>query len=243
MNDRASCPVLLLATRSAGKLRELVPLLEQAGFTAETLVDAGLPEHADEGSIEAYDSFEANALAKARWFARLAPGRIVIADDSGLTVDALDGAPGVRSKRWSRPPATLAGVELDAFNNWYLRQRLDRARGVGATSPASYVCVAAAVGPRGELVARGETAGEIIAEPRGDGGFGYDPLFASIDLSGRTFAEASRAEKASVSHRGRAFRELLRELRRVLALAGETGLPSRTPKNVQSAVDPLGQAG
>lgn len=235
--------VLLLATRSAGKLRELVPLLDEAGFTAETLVDAGLPERDGEASIEVFGSFEENARAKAMWFAGLAPGRVVLADDSGLTVDALGGAPGVHSKRWSCPPASLDGAALDAFNNRHLRQRLEQARGIGATSTAAYVCAAAAVWPGGELVTRGETAGEIIAQPRGGGGFGYDPIFASDDLGGRTFAEASREEKAAVSHRGRAFRELLHRLRQALAGEPAIGLPSRTTKIVATAVDPLGRAG
>ena len=211
-----SRPVLLLATRSAGKLRELVPLLEEAGFSAETLLEAGILEEKGELSIEAFDSFEENALAKARWFAHRAPGRIVVADDSGLTVAALGGAPGVASKRWSSAPAELVGHHLDEFNNRYLRARLDQMPGVGATSPAAYVCVAAAVWKDGQLLRRGDTHGQIVAAPRGNGGFGYDPLFASDDLDGRTFGEASREEKAGVSHRGRAFRELLRALRDAL---------------------------
>ncbi len=204
--------MLLLATRSSGKLRELLPLLEEAGFAAQTLLDVGLPEEADEAGIERWDTFEDNALAKARWFAARAPGRVVVADDSGLEVAALKGAPGVASKRWSHPPAGLEGEALDDFNNRYLRARLDQAGGVGAVSDAAYVCVAAAVWPSGQLIVRGETTGVIVASPRGSSGFGYDPFFAAADLGGRTFAEASREEKAAVSHRGRAFRALLEAL-------------------------------
>jgi XTP/dITP diphosphohydrolase len=200
---------LLLATRSAGKLRELLPLLAEAGFEAETLDDAGIPEQRDEDSLEAFDTFEANALAKARWFARLAPGRIVLADDSGLVVDALGGRPGVQSKRWSNRP-DLAGVALDEANNALLVHALEAVP--EGKRGARYICAAACVRGNLELVAVGETAGEILRGPRGAGGFGYDPYFLSADL-GKGFAEVTREEKAAVSHRGRAFRALLAQLR------------------------------
>ena len=204
-------PRLLLATRSQGKLRELLPLLAQAGFEAETLDDAGIAERPEEDALEVFDSFEANALAKARWFAALAPGRVVLADDSGLAVDALGGRPGVASKRWSNRP-DLTGVALDEENNALLQRELagvpDGARG------ARYLCAAAAaVAPGHVIVALGETSGEILTTPRGTGGFGYDPFFLSTDL-GKTFGEATRGEKDGVSHRGRAFRALLERLRR-----------------------------
>ena len=198
---------LLIATRSEGKLRELRPLLEAHGWTACTLAMLGVPEAPEEDGLEAFDTFEANAVAKARHFAALT-GWPVLADDSGLAVDALDGRPGVHSKRWSGR-SDLSGTALDAENNAFLQRALEdaAARGRGERS-ARYVCVMAAV--RGGEVshARGETSGVLLHAPRGSGGFGYDPYFLS-DALGRTFAEVPREAKAAVSHRGRALRQLL----------------------------------
>ncbi len=201
---------LVLATRSAGKLRELMPLLEAHDCIGETLDAIGVEESVEEDTLEVHATFEANALAKARYFAKRT-GRIVLADDSGLAVDALDGRPGVHSKRWSGR-ADLSGAALEAENNRFLQEALREAARFGRDErTARYVCAAAAVGPGGALVVRGETTGTLLAAARGDGGFGYDPYFLSDDL-GQTFAEVSKAEKASVSHRGRAFRELLARL-------------------------------
>lgn len=200
---------LVLATRSAGKLRELEPLLAQHGWTAVTLETLGVPATADEDALEAFATFEENALAKARHFATVT-GRVVVADDSGLTVDALDGRPGVHSKRWSG--SRLEGAALDAFNNAFLQERLAEAEQRGRVSrEAAYVCAAACAWPGGERWALGETRGQLLRAPRGDGGFGYDPYFFSYDLEA-TFAEVERDRKAAVSHRGRAFRALLAEL-------------------------------
>jgi XTP/dITP diphosphohydrolase len=199
---------LLLATRSEGKLRELVPLLADAGFEAETLDAAGIPAAPEEDELEGFDTFEANALAKARWFAVRAPGRVVLADDSGLVVDALGGGPGVASKRWSNRP-DLAGAELDEANNALLQRQL--AEVPDDERSARFRCAAAAVWAGGELVETGETAGVITRLPQGAGGFGYDPYFFSADLE-KSFGEATRAEKDGVSHRGRAFRALLERL-------------------------------
>lgn len=224
---------LLLATRSEGKLRELLPMLERAGFGAETLSSAGIAEEADEDALEIHGTFEANALAKARWFASRVPGRIVLADDSGLVVPALGGAPGVRSKRWGNAPASLSSAEVDAVNNAHLLRELSRVEAADGSAPlsraASYVCVAAAVrcstpndasGAPFELWARGETGGMLLSAPRGREGFGYDPYFMSDELGGRTFAEESRTEKEGVSHRGRAFRALLAALAERVRLLG-----------------------
>ncbi|MBY0492401.1 MAG: non-canonical purine NTP pyrophosphatase [Gemmatimonadaceae bacterium] len=198
---------VVLATRSAGKLRELLPLLAEAGCVGRTLEDLGLPESDAEEALEVHDTFEANALAKARYFAALT-GLVVLADDSGLAVDALDGRPGVRSKRWSGR-ADLHGTALDAENNRFLQVALSEAARFGREErTARYVCAAAGVGPGGSLVVRGETCGVLLTAPRGAGGFGYDPYFLSDDL-GQTFAEVERDAKAAVSHRGRAFRGLL----------------------------------
>jgi len=203
---------LLLATRSAGKVRELLALSEAFGWAVETLADAGVTEDAAEDALEDADTFEGNALAKARWFAARTQ-RVVLADDSGLAVDALSGRPGVHSKRWSGRD-DLSGVLLDAENITLLQRELTAAADRGVRSRrARYVCAAACVWPGGDVVVRGETEGLILAHPRGEGGFGYDPVFFSDDL-GCTFAEASLAQKAEVSHRGRAFRQLLHELSR-----------------------------
>ena len=199
---------LLVATRSVGKVRELLPLLAAHGWAAESLATAGIPETIEEEALECFATFEANALAKARWFAARSGGRVVLADDSGLEVDALGGAPGVRSKRWSERP-DLMGEALDAANNARLLQALEA---VGADAPsarrARYVCAAACVWPGGELVQRGETAGVVLPAPVGAGGFGYDPYLWSDEL-GATFAQVDREAKAAVSHRGRAIRALL----------------------------------
>lgn len=192
----------LLATRSAGKLRELEPLFRRAGIQVMTLEGAGIVESPDESAIEAFPTFEENALAKARYFHDRS-GLPTFADDSGLEVHALNGEPGVRSKRWSGRD-DLAGVALDGANNARLLQAL---RGVPSRR-ARYVCVAALVTSTEALVRRGEVEGEIVEKARGRGGFGYDPLFFSTEL-GVTFGEASLREKERVSHRGRAFRELL----------------------------------
>jgi XTP/dITP diphosphohydrolase len=198
-------PVLLLATRSEGKLRELRPMFEAAGLAVADLRDAALPASPDEDAVESFDTFEANALAKARYFFALT-GRPTVADDSGLAVTALDGKPGVRSKRWSGR-SDLSGQALDDANNARL---LDELRDL--QSPAArYVCAAAYCDGAREVVTRGETTGSIVREPHGAHGFGYDPYFFSDEL-GATFGESSRESKEGVSHRGRAFRALIERL-------------------------------
>jgi len=199
----------ILATRNAGKLRELRALFATHAIEVIDLREAGVSEDpVAEDAVEAFDTFEENALAKARYFSARVPGRIVVADDSGLAVDALGGEPGVRSKRWSGR-ADLHGAELDASNNALLLSRL----GEGADPKARFVCAAAWSDGVRELVVRGEVAGHIVREARGAHGFGYDP-HVYIEELGMTLAEATVAEKERVSHRGRAFVRLLEELRR-----------------------------
>jgi XTP/dITP diphosphohydrolase len=176
------------------------------------LAEAGVPESPDEDALEAFSTFEENALAKARYF-HARTGRPTVADDSGLAVVALGGGPGVLSKRWSGR-TDLSGQALDDENNRLLMERL---RGV-ADRRACYVCAAAFVDDERALIARGEVHGQIVDEPRGAQGFGYDPFFFSGEL-GRTFGEADRASKERVSHRGRAFRALLGQVAR------EVGVP------------------
>jgi len=196
-------PALLLATRSAGKLRELLPLCAARGIEALGLEAAGIVESRVEDELEMLDTFEGNALAKARHFFEQT-GIPTAADDSGLVVPALGGQPGVKSKRWSGRP-DLSGRALDEENNRLLIERL---RGV-ADRRAYYVCAAAYVDGNREIVRRGEVHGRIVDVPRGDQGFGYDPYFEAEELNGRTFGEASREEKETVSHRARAFGALL----------------------------------
>jgi XTP/dITP diphosphohydrolase len=202
---------IVLATRSAGKIRELTALLAGAGFQSETLDALGLAEEPAEEGIEAFDTFLENARAKARWFAARLPGRVVLAEDSGLVVDALDGAPGVRSKRWSGSAAT--GLALDHANNAALVRAL-AAVGDAAARRARYVCVAVVVSGASEWIGEGRVEGRITISPRGTGGFGYDPHFESDEL-GKTFGEASSEEKARVSHRARAVRAVLAAYARV----------------------------
>lgn len=197
---------VVLATRSAGKRRELAAMLAAAGWEARTLDEIGVPEDSAEAAIEAFDTFESNVTAKAAWFFARCGGRPVLADDSGLVVPALGGRPGVHSK-WFAGRHDLTGAALDAANNAAL---------VAAIMPladrrAHYVCVMAWRDGAGTRLARGETHGVLRPTPAGAGGFGYDPYFVSDEL-GMTFAEATREAKAGVSHRGRALRGLLATL-------------------------------
>jgi XTP/dITP diphosphohydrolase len=197
----------ILATRNPGKLRELRALFDGAGIEVVDLEQAGIPELPEEEGVEAYDTFEENALAKARYFAERAGGRTVVADDSGLEVLALGGEPGVRSKRWSGR-TDLEGAELDASNNALLLSRL----GHLPDWRARFVCVAAWCGAGETVAARGEVPGTIVERPEGQEGFGYDPHFHATEL-GMTLGQATVAEKQGVSHRGRAFSALLEALR------------------------------
>ena len=197
---------VLIGTRNSGKLHELLPIFSAAGVLVTTPDALGLPETPEEEHIESYDTFEENALAKARWFFEVT-GVPSVADDSGLAVAALGGRPGVRSKRYSGR-LDLRGQALDDANNAMLQQEL----GSHVDRSAHFVCAAAYVDGERALVSRGETLGEVTVEPRGEEGFGYDPYFLAAEL-GRTFGESGRAEKEGVSHRGRAFRALLRQMR------------------------------
>ncbi len=201
----------VVATRSRGKLAELLPILAAHGVTALSLDDAGATAHPDEDGIEVHDSFESNALAKARYFAARS-GRPCLADDSGLCIDALDGAPGVRSRRFAADigHAAAQGCDEDTANN---EAMLDACWDSGRAPPwpAHYACAAAFCDGVRELVVMARTDGVIMPERDGTGGFGYDPFFISNDL-GMSFAQATREAKARVSHRGRAFAALLARL-------------------------------
>ena len=194
---------LLIATRNRGKLEEIREFLAGLPLAVIGLGGAGeVPEVEETG-----ETYAENALIKAR-AATAATGLAAVADDSGLEVDALGGAPGVRSARFAGPGAT------DADNNQLLLARL---AGVPAAGRAArFVCTAALVLPGdGEIATRGEVAGRILEAPRGRGGFGYDPLFF-YEPFGLTFGEAEPAAKNRVSHRGRAFRALTARVRVML---------------------------
>lgn len=193
---------LVLATRSAGKIRELRALCDALGVQTETLDECGIAEVPEEEGIEVFDSFLGNAEAKARYFAARLPGRVVLAEDSGLEVEALGGRPGVHSKRWANTTST--GAALDAANNAALLRALDGVE----DRRARYRCVAVCLDGARRWVAEGVVEGRITHEGRGTGGFGYDPFFESVEL-GVTFGEASAAAKASVSHRALAVKAVL----------------------------------
>jgi XTP/dITP diphosphohydrolase len=181
---------ILLATGNQHKLVEV----------QEILGPAYAVEAHDPGVEETGGTFEENALLKARALAA-GRGELAVADDSGIEIDHLGGAPGIHSARWTEE------------GDWIPRV-LRELQGVQpAERTCRYVCAAAAVWPDGrEAVVRGEVEGVVVDAPRGDGGFGYDPIVAPVEGDGRTFGELSAAEKHAISHRSRAFRALLAHL-------------------------------
>jgi XTP/dITP diphosphohydrolase len=204
-------PRLVIATRSEHKLRELRDLLGLDRAELVSLDDLGVAGEPVEDGL----TFETNARIKARFAAR-ATGLPALADDSGLEVDALGGRPGVRTRRYAGPNAT------DAENNAKLLQELEGLP--WGQRDARYVCVLALAlpppaGDRGGALQietrRGTTRGRIATAPRGDAGFGYDPIFepAREASGGRTFGEYSQSEKDAISHRGRAARRMVPVLR------------------------------
>lgn len=185
--------IVLIATTNPGKFSEIRFILDGLPIKLCTLADfPSLPEPHEHGS-----TFAENARLKAIYYAR-ATGVLTVAEDSGLEIDALDGAPGVHSARYN------GGTYAEKFEHLY---RELRARGA-TDSPAQFVCALAVA--RGEEVifeACGTVEGRIAVTPRGQGGFGYDPIFF-YPPCGRTLAELSKQDKAVVSHRGKAFRKL-----------------------------------
>jgi XTP/dITP diphosphohydrolase len=199
---------ILLATRNRHKLKEVREIFEGTGFTVVSTdeLDATLPEVEEDG-----DTFRANADKKARTLAQLT-GRITIADDSGIEVDFLGGAPGVYSARF----AGVDGHGADAANNRLLIQKLQGVPREERT--ARYRCAIALVTPAGEArYTDGTVEGYIVDEPLGDGGFGYDGHFGVTgDAAGRTMAQLSAGEKHAISHRGEALRKVLPLLRELI---------------------------
>jgi XTP/dITP diphosphohydrolase len=193
---------LVVASANPDKVAEIAAVLEAAGVELEPRPDSVAEV------VEDADTLEGNARLKAVAIAD-AVGAAAVADDTGLEVDALDGAPGVWSARFAGEQASYAD------NVAKLLAELER---VGAVAPlqrrARFRTVALVRWPDGsELVVDGAVEGHIGMEARGDGGFGYDPVFVPDDSGGRTFAEMAPTEKHAVSHRGRAFRALAAALR------------------------------
>lgn len=203
---------ILLATRSEGKLAEMREIFKDLNVSVTDLRSLGVPELPEEESLEEFPTFEENALAKARYFFKRT-GIPTIGDDSGLMIDALGGAPGVITKRWSGR-SDISGRELDRVNNEKLVREMRRLEegGRSVTRAGKYVSVAAFVDGTHEIVRRGEISGEVIDAPRGSMGFGYDPHFHAPDLGG-TFAESTVENTARNSHRSRAMRALVSALR------------------------------
>jgi XTP/dITP diphosphohydrolase len=195
---------LVLASGNPGKLREFQQMLAPLGIEVVPQSALGVPD-----AGEPHGTFVENALAKARHACRHA-GLPAFADDSGICVDALGGEPGVRSARYAEPPSA-GREEQDRRNNQKLVAELDGRRDRGA----HYYCVIVLVRRPGDpepLIAEGRWRGEVIATPRGAGGFGYDPHFLLPQL-GRTAAELEPDEKNAISHRGRAIARLVEQLR------------------------------
>jgi XTP/dITP diphosphohydrolase len=202
--NRKSMKRVLIATSNPGKIRDFAGAAAVHGIEIASLPNfASLPLVVEDGT-----TFEENARKKAEQYSRHAPGQIVLADDSGLEVDALNGAPGVHSARYAaEEPHKAENNTDDEENNARVLREL---RGISAEKRTGrFVCVIAAARD-GETLAvfHGKAEGVILDSPRGKNGFGYDPLFYFPQIQ-KTFAELTAEEKAGYSHRGKAFREFL----------------------------------
>lgn len=197
----------VLATRNSHKATELKRILEELNLDCELLTVADFPGAPEVEETES--SFEGNALLKARALVKFT-GLAAIADDSGISVDALDGNPGVLSARWSGALENVDQANLDLV----LKQVKDvptESRG------AKFVCAAVAVFPDGqEMVAIGEMLGHLLNAPTGENGFGYDPIFAPQGFEIST-AQMSAAEKDAISHRGKALNQLAHQISEVIS--------------------------
>ena len=193
----------LLATRNSHKVREISDLLGGLGIELSSLGDLGIGDLSGEEDVEVFPSFEQNALAKAHFYRRRT-GMDVIADDSGLCVDALGGAPGVRSRRFAADHS-MDRPDQDEANNDCLLHLLDGVK--EEERGAHYRCAIACVASCRTLVVAGRVYGRITPRRRGTGGFGYDPLFQPAGQDG-TFGELPPDVKARISHRAEAIRSL-----------------------------------
>jgi XTP/dITP diphosphohydrolase len=199
---------LYVATTNPGKLRDFTAAAEAEGIAIQPL--PGLKDIPAPAEDE--PDFEGNARVKAVHYSRYLPGEIVLADDSGLEVDALGGEPGVRSARYAEDAGlVIYPLSTDERNNLYLLAQLKDMP--GERREARYRCVLAAARD-GEclLTAEGTVEGEVLTVPRGGGGFGYDPLFYLCELS-KTMAEIDLVTKHRLSHRGKALRALVARMR------------------------------
>lgn len=192
---------LVLASNNPGKLREFSALLSPLGFDVVPQGELGVPE-----AEEPFATFVENALTKARHAARLT-GMPALADDSGICVEALDGAPGVYSARYAQ---TVGKPKSDAANNAHLISQLAGKLNRRAHYYCVLVMVRHADDPR-PIIAEGIWAGEVVDAPRGNGGFGYDPHFL-LPSVGKTAAELSAEEKNTIRHRALALQELVARL-------------------------------
>jgi len=195
---------VLIATSNAGKLRDFAGAARPHGVEIAAIPNfANLPLVVEDGT-----TFEENARKKAQEYSTAAPGSVVVADDSGLEIDALQGAPGVHSARYAAEEPHKAGANTDdELNNARVLREL---WGVPLEQRGGqFVCVLAAARDGQTLaIFRGTARGRILDEARGTNGFGYDPLFFFPSI-GKTFAELSAEEKSRYSHRGEAFRKFL----------------------------------
>jgi XTP/dITP diphosphohydrolase len=200
---------LFVATTNPGKLRDFAAAAETSDVSFQPLPGLNqIPAPAEDEP-----TFEGNARTKAVYYSRFVPGEMVLADDSGLEVDALNGRPGVRSARYAADARFVSPGEFDtdSLNNLYLLDRLENVP--PGRRQARYRCVLAAARD-GECLftAEGTVDGDILIAPQGFGGFGYDPLFYLPELA-KTMAEIDLAAKNRISHRGKALRNLLKKMK------------------------------
>ena len=192
---------LILATSNKDKAREIAEILSDTPFVVTTMKEEGY----DPDIVENGKTFEENALIKARTVHALAEGAYVMADDSGLCIDALDGAPGIYSARFCGEDSTYPEKFAKIFE--MLKDVPEEKR------TAKFVCSIAVVRPDGsEFTVRGEVCGVLHEKPMGDGGFGYDPIFYVPEF-GMTTAQMTKEQKNSISHRGKASRAMAEKLK------------------------------
>ena len=192
---------LILATSNKDKAREIAEILSDTPFVVTTMKEEGY----DPDIVEDGKTFEENALIKARTVHALAEGAYVMADDSGLCIDALDGAPGIYSARFCGENSTYPEKFAKIFE--MLKDVPEGKR------TAKFVCSIAVVRPDGsEVTVRGEVCGVLHEKPMGDGGFGYDPIFYVPEF-GMTTAQMTKEQKNSISHRGKASRAMAEKLK------------------------------
>lgn len=193
---------MIFATGNAGKMREIRAILADTGWEIRSMEEAGIRAEIQEDG----KTFEENALIKARAVAALC-GETVLADDSGLEVDHLNGEPGIYSSRYMGEDTSYSVKNANIIARMEGVPREERT--------ARFVCAVAAVLPDGrEIVVRGTIEGLVGYEPRGENGFGYDPIFYVPEL-GKTTGEISEEEKNSISHRGRALQLMKEELKKL----------------------------